>query len=323
MPEYRLVRHRGRFSLAYTDAKRGRVRVALGTSDRGTAEASAREWWRRHTAPPTERIAELWPIYAADRQATVARGDRFADIWKPLAPHFGHRLGKAITREDCRAYHLARKREGRSNSTIRTELEFLRACLRWHFGKDAPPIWLPPASKPRERYLTRDEANRLLEHIETPHVRLFVILALTTGARMSALLDLTWDRVDMQRGAADLNPAGREITNKRRVIVTLNERAMAALREARPAALTDYVIEYAGGPVRSVKKAISAAVRRSGIAFSAHVLRHTAGVWAAEAGRPMSEIAQFLGHTTTAVTERVYARYSPEYLRGVSRALEF
>jgi integrase len=45
-------------------------------------------------------------------------------------------------------------------------------------------------------------------------------------------------------------------------------------------------------------------------------------VWMAEAGTPMSEIAQYLGHRTTAITERVYARYSPEYLKGAAKALE-
>lgn len=35
----------------------------------------------------------------------------------------------------------------------------------------------------------------------------------------------------------------------------------------------------------------------------------------------MSEISQFLGHTSTSVTERTYARYSPEYLRRASDAI--
>jgi integrase len=323
MPEYRLVRHRGNFSLAFTDEQRGRIRVALGTDDRGVAESRARDIWRSRSIPQSERIADLWATYAADRKANVARADRFDDIWKPLAPHFGHRLGMAITRQDCRAYHKARQREGKSASTIRTELEFLRACLRWHYKSAAPAIWLPAESAPRNRYLTKAEANALLAHIETPHVRLFVVLALATGARMTALLELTWDRVDMERGTADLNPAGRHKTNKRRTVVTLNERAMEALRAARQAAMTDYVIEYAQGPLKSVKKAIGSAARRSGIPISAHVLRHSAAVWAAEAGRPMAEIAQFLGHTSTKMTERVYARFSPDYLRGVADALEF
>lgn len=199
----------------------------------------------------------------------------------------------------------------------------LRAALRLRYGAQAPAIWMPPPSKPRDRYLTRDEVTKLLEKIDTPHVRLFVILAVTTGARMSALLDLTWDRVDLDRGVIDLNPAGRHLSNKRRAIVPINSRADVALRVAQEGALTDYVIEYAGGPVKSVKKAVQAAAKRSGVPCSPHVFRHTAGVWMAEADVPMQKIAQYLGHTSTRVTETTYARYSPTYMRDAATALEW
>lgn len=323
MPEsYRIVRHRGRFSLAYNDNERGRVRVALGTNDRGEAEARARDIWRKRNAAPSERVEDLWRAYVADRKETVARKDRFDSLWKALEPHFGYRLGSAITRQDCKDYHAARKRDGKRPSTIRTELEFLRACLRQKYGKDAPQLWLPPASKPRERYLSREELTTLLDSIETPHVRLFVILAVATGARMSALLDLTWDRVDMEHGTADLNPAGRETTNKRRTIVKLNSRAMDALKEAKAGALTDHVIEYGGAPVKSVKKAIRAAAQRSGVPCSPHVFRHTAGVWMANANVPMEKIAQALA-TTVRIAEKHYARFSPAYLQEAAAATDW
>jgi integrase len=318
--EYRLVKHRGKFSLAHGLP---RIRIALGTADRGEAEARARNIWRKRTAAPSDRIADLWDTYAHDRKQTVARSDRYESTWKPLAPHFGHKIGTAITTDDCRAYYKSRHRQGMSDSTIKTELEFLRACLRFKYGQDAPKLWLPPASAPRDRYLTKDELRELLDNIETPHVRLFVILAVTTGARMSALLELTWDRVDLKQETADLNPAGRHQTNKRRTVVPLNERALEALREARTGALTDYVIEYGGQPVKSVKKAIASAARRSGVPVSPHVFRHTAGVWMAEANLPMQKIAQYLGHTSTRVTEAVYARYSPSFQKDAADALMF
>lgn len=323
MPEpYRLGKHRGRYSLVYTDPERGRVRIALGTADRGHAEARARDLWRARNAAPSDKVADLWPAYVADRLLEVSRKDRFDSLWKALAPHFGHRLGTAITREDCRAYFQARKRAGKSNSTIKTELEFLRACLRFRYGKDAPSIWLPPESKPRERFLNQGEVDKLLEAIEAPHVRLFVILAVSTGARMSALLDLTWDRVDLDVGTVDLNPAGRELTNKRRTTVKLTQRAMAALTEAREGALTDHVIEYGGKPVASVKKAVAAAARRAGVPCSPHVFRHTSGVWMANADVSMEKIAQRLG-TTVRIAEKHYARFSPSYQKDAAAALDW
>jgi integrase len=321
--EYRLVKHRGKWSFAYTDGERGRVRVALGTDDRGLAEARARAIWNQRNAPASERVADLWPAYVRDRLAEVVRKDRFKSLWAALEPHFGHRLGKAITPDDCRAYAATRKRAGLRPSTIKTELEALRACLRFHYGNAAPKLWTPPASPPRDRWLTADQVNALIAATDTPHVRLFIVLAVTTGARMSAILDLTWDRVDMATGTIDFRPAGRHQTNKRRVVVPMNSRARAALVAAKEGALTGNVIEYAGQPVASIKKAFANASRRAGVKCSPHVLRHTAGVWMAQANVPMQLIAQFLGHTSMRTTETHYGRYSPAFMVPAANALEF
>lgn len=320
MPEWRLVKHRGQFSLAYGHPRR---RIATGTDDRGRAEAIAGAIWKRLAQPKSERVADLWPIYAADRITAGVAKSRFQSLWKALEPHFGYKLGRAVTKADCRDYAAARKRAGKSPSTIRTELEALRACLRWHYGKDAPQITAPAPSKPREHYLTKAEADALLRAIQAPHVRLFVEIALGTGARMGAILDLTWDRVDLGVGTIDFRPAGRDPTNKRRTVVGITPRVRTALEEAQAAALTDHVIEYGGKPVASVKKAIRSASRRAGVPCSPHVFRHTAAVWMAMEDVPMDRIAQQLGHTSTRITYSTYARYSPRFMADVVAALDW
>jgi len=37
----------------------------------------------------------------------------------------------------------------------------------------------------------------------------------------------------------------------------------------------------------------------------------------------MEEISQYLGHASAEITRRVYARYSPDFLRKAASALEF
>jgi integrase len=214
-------------------------------------------------------------------------------------------------------------RQGASLGTAKIELEFLRACLNLRYGRGDNRVWTPPASAPRDRYLTREEVDRLLDHVGTPHVRLFIILAITTGARMSALLELRWQQVDLKHRTINFNQVGREQTNKRRPEVPLNSRAYEALEQAARGALTDWVIEWDGKPVKSIKKAIRMAAKRSGVRCSPHVFRHTAGVWMAQADVPMQKISQFLGHTSTRVTERTYARYSPSFMKDAAAALEF
>lgn len=322
MPEYTVGLHRGKHVLRYKDGERW-VRISLGTADRGLAEARASQIWAARNSPVSERIADLWPAYVRERKLAGAKSDRWDATWKALRPHFGHRLGSAVSEMECHQYVAARKVQGMADSTIRTELELLRACLNRRYGQLAPRLYVPPASAPRDRYLTREELRRLLEHIETAHIRLFVVLAVTTGARMSAILDAKWSQVDLERGTINYRPAGRHETNKRRPTVPLNSRALDALREAKKGALTDYVIEWNRQKVASVKKAIRMAAQRSGVPCSPHVFRHTAGVWMAEADVPMHKIAQYLGHTSTKVTEAVYARFSPSFMRDAAEALNF
>lgn len=324
MSEYTLTRHRGKFAVTWRE--RGRPhprRITTGSSDPIEAESIGREIWQRLTAAKSERVEDLWPVYVADRIADGARADRFKAHWSALAPHFGTRVGSSITREDCRAFYRDRKKLEYSDSTIKTDLELLRACLRHRYGSAAPPIWIPPASAPRDHWLTKEQARTIVDLADTPHIKLFLTLGLATGARAGAILDLTWDRVDFDHGTIDYRPPGRVQTNKRRTVVPMNQRARDALSTAFEARLTDHVIEYGGKPIGSVKKAIQRLSARAGIEFSPHTLRHTCAVWMAQDNVPMQLISQYLGHTSLRMTEQVYARYSPSFMRDASSATDF
>ncbi|WP_306047255.1 site-specific integrase [Nioella sp. MMSF_3534] len=141
-------------------------------------------------------------------------------------------------------------------------------------------------------------------------------------AALIAVLELTWDRVDFDRRQIDLRTGDGQ--RKGRAIVPINDTLLDALSTARDAALSDYVVEWAGRPVRSIKKGFRAAVDMAELKdVSPHVLRHSAAVHMAEAGVSMDEISQYLGHSNTAITASVYARYSPGHLRKAASALEF
>ena len=94
------------------------------------------------------------------------------------------------------------------------------------------------------------------------------------------------------------------------------------LAEARAAATCPFVIEHAGGRVACVKTGTRAAARRADLpGVTPHILRHTAATWMAMKGIPMPEIARVLGHRDSRITERVYAKHTPEYLRRAIDAL--
>ena len=146
-------------------------------------------------------------------------------------------------------------------------------------------------------------------------------LALATGARASALLELTWDRVDFEKGRIQLSKG--EERRKGRATVRMSQRARTALTEAHEARTIEHVIEYGGMPLRSIKRSFREACARAKLKnVTPHVLRHTAAVWAIEAGASIDEVAQFLGHTDPRLTYRVYARYSTDYQKRITDALE-
>lgn len=62
---------------------------------------------------------------------------------------------------------------------------------------------MPLRPEPKLDYLTKDQVNALLGATKLPHLVVYVALACATGARNSALLELTWDRVDLQRRFID------------------------------------------------------------------------------------------------------------------------
>lgn len=319
---YRIVWHRKGYAIAFG---KPRVRRSLSTDDRGLAEARAKSYWAAMTAPKSDKVSDLWDIYLTDRKAEGVATANMDLAWKHLEPVFGYKLGNQVTKDDCRTYIKHRTKLGLASSSIRSELAYLRACLHLRYGRGsgAFSIQMPPASAPRERSLTKEEVATLLNHATTPHVRLFIILAITTGARMSAILEAKWDQVDFLTNTINYDPPGRNRSNKRRTVVPLNTRALQALKQAQAVAETDFVVEYGSEGIISVKKAIGRVALKAGVPCSPHVFRHTAGVWMAQADIPMQKIAQYLGHSTTAVTEHTYARYSPSFKKDAADALDW
>lgn len=316
--EYRVRKYRGKYYAVWTEDGETK-RMSLRTDDFDLARQRLEDFQQK---PIGDSAASIFRAYCHDKANLTSHG-RMLDAWKHLKGHFGHLRPDQITRLTCRAYTESRRRDEVSDGTIIKELSTLRAALRWQDNNTPAQIETPQAPAPKDRYLTRNEYIKLRDACSSPHIRLFVILALATAGRASAILELTWDRVDFDRGLITLAIPDEHGRRKGRATVPMTQSAKKALLEARRAALTDYVIEYAEAPVKSIKKSFKRACYRAGLKdVTPHTLRHTAAVWMAESGRAMSEIAAYLGHSDSRITERVYAKYSPDYLRHAATALD-
>lgn len=242
--------------------------------------------------------------------------------WKALAPFWQHYTAGQINTDLCRRYIESRRKLGKGDGTILREMGVLKAAVRRYADKAGAVFEMPPAPPPRDRYLTKAEFRKLVDAARgTPHLYRFLLVAVATAARAGAILDMKWDQVNFARRQIDL---GEGTGNKRRAIVPMTAGLESEMRKAFKERTSEYVIEFGGEKVGSVKKSFANAVANAGLHdVTPHVLRHTAAVWMAEAGRPMAEIAQYLGHSSEKVTFRIYARYSPDYLRGAAAALDW
>lgn len=326
MSDLTIGRLRGGFCVSWNeDGKRRRYQ--LEARSRKEAEAEALDLFNRHRCiAATPNVTDIWYAYC-EQKAGRSITERMKYSGKPVLAHFGVYRPEQISTELCREYQRQRTALGRQPGTVWTELSHLRIALNWAVKQRliefAPAIERPTPPAPKERYLTHAEIDRLLATEMPPHIRLSIILMLSTAARVTAVLELTWDRVDLQRGQIDLRKDANG-PRKGRAVVPINNGLRVALIEARQGALSDHVIEWAGGPAKSIKKAFSSVVDRAGLKdVTPHVLRHTCAVHMAEGGVPLAEISQYLGHSSTDITAKVYARYSPQHLLKAAEIVDF
>jgi len=321
MPRYYLKKRDGspNWYVAWTDPETGRPRrVTTGTQDDEEAGIFLAHWNLQALDSRGEvgimAILNEYKENVLDKKASAKNAQGWLDN---LERHFG-----AFVVTDIDAKSVDRYIQDRpvSQETVRRELSVLKSALiraeRQDLIAKAPYIQLPPKPPARERYLTREEAARLLwaSH-KTDHLKMFIRLALYTGARPGAILELTWDRVDLKNGFVDYGPGNRQ---KMRGVKPIDGALLASLK--RQKAKSGSVISWNGKAVKEIKTAFRKACKRAGLkGVIPYTLRHTAATWMAMAGVDLHAIGGMLGHTSPQMTAR-YAKWHPDYLRPAAKA---
>lgn len=335
MPRYWLDRRDDSpFWYIFWTERRRTKRRSTGTADREQAElvkaAFILERGRKRDADPEETgVAAVLNDYYEKHASRLPSKAQAKIAIDRLIGFYGVSAVSRISAASHDDYIALRRKAGVGDETISRELSVLRAALnravKYGWLSRAPQVPSLPKSRPRERVLTRTEAARLLcatrRKSKWRHVGLFIRLCLYTGARPGAILDLTWDRVDFERRLIDLTLPGRTETNKRRAVVPFFGALYTALERAKARARTPHVIEYAGEPVKSVRRAFREACGEAGLeGVTRYTMRHTAASWAAMGGASGLALARFLGHSRASTTER-YIKYTPDYMREVGRLI--
>ena len=297
-------------------------RASTRTTDRLEAERFLASFTATLARPPEEfDLNELADAYESDRQAAGKRMKSIRAALRPIRIHFGRYSPGQISPEIVRQYSQNRHRySGKSRpgpvqpSTIDKELRFLRQVLAFGVSEGwmaaAPKIRAPGHNPPRNRFLTRAEYEVLREHASA-HLRLFLSLAINTGQRKAAILELKWSQIDLERGQVWYTQTTH---NKRRAVVPINGELRADLDEAKALAQTVYVIEWRGEKVTDIKRAWQRACERAGVRDATiHDLRRTCASWLLMKGATFAQVAAVLGDSEEVVRKH-YAQWSPDFL---------
>lgn len=199
---------------------------------------------------------------------------------------------------------------------------FTMAVNEWEWIHDHPMKKISKLSEPRGRvrYLDDIEREKLLQackEVESSHLYLLVVLAVSTGARHGELINLRWQNVDLQRKVITLH----DTKNKERRVLPLVHHAFELMQQHNKVKWlsSNLVFPSPLDPAKPWNSRLAwlAALKKANITnFRFHDLRHSAASYLAMNGASLAEIAEVLGHKTLSMVKR-YAHLSEAHTAKV------
>jgi integrase len=301
-------------------------------------------------------VADVLSIYLEDCGDRQADRKKFEGRISRLNTFWGGRMLADVSTATCKEYVKARGNSGGA----RRDLEDLRAAIHHHASENLHRaivnVWLPPKGAPRDRWLTRAEAARLLwacwryreiqkrhrgtnEGRKLPtgkrplrHLARFILIGIYTGTRAGAIAAASPHRaegrsfVDLEHGIFYRLAQGKRRTKKRQPPAPIPPRLLAHMRRwERLGLVGGHFVEFNGKPISSVKTAFARAVQLAGLSSEAgkivpHTLRHTAATWLMQRGVSIWQAGGYLGMSSETL-DRVYGHHSPDHLKGAANAI--
>ena len=275
-----------------------RERLAAAPADAAAKTQSIGRWMTR--------LVEL-----KGREGGEGRADYYRKTLGPWVRIVGNDVAMAsVTPELVDLYVSTRRSEGVTDHTITKEFACVRQALQLAKRGGAYPGDLdalrPPdlhqSYTPRKRALRPHELVALLTALEGDRAA-FVALAATLGLRKGEVEGLLPSDVDLTRGVVHVRGTKTVGANREVAILPqwrpLTEQALALL-PLRP--------WHTGSCVRDLARAC----RRAGIAkCTPNDLRRTYATLLVEGGASLDVVRRLMGHTSTAMVERVYGRPDP------------
>lgn len=305
-----------------------RIRKSTGTSDKKAAQRAhdqiKADLWKGNFLK--EKPSYLWMDavvrWLAESQHKKSLADDKAHLrW--LDQYLRNYHLSEINRDLIEQIITAKLNEGVRPSTVNRMMEILRAILRkaereWEWLEKAPAIRMLKEENHRIRWITKEEAERLILNLPA-HLADMASFALLTGLRMSNITGLKWENLDLVRRHAWVHPD--QAKAQKAIPVPLNVDAINVIWK-QIGKHHEYVFSYRGKPVSKCNtKAWKKALQKTGIDnFRWHDLRHTWASWHVQNGTSLQELQQLGGWASFEMVLR-YAHLSSDHLREAAERI--
>lgn len=252
-----------------------------------------------------------------------------------LIPFFGDKPLDQFTSFDLERYKKARLDSGRTSATVNRDLAVIShlfsMALEWGWIRGRPfkvnRLKEPPG---RIIYLTTEQAQAVLEAARVasnPQIYLFCLIGLETGMRMSNILSIEIEHINLTRKEIYL-PHTKTGTRTQ----PITDRLVTYLREYlewTPEG-QKWVFPSIGtrksktGHTVNLTEAFRDVVRRAGLdehEIVRHTLRHTAITHLVQAGVDLPTVMDISGHKTLKMVQR-YSHRNSEHIRKAMSKLQ-
>lgn len=246
----------------------------------------------------------------------------------------------ALPFKDVAPIHLEKikklmKDAGKSPRSIQYALAVIRQIFNHAFrygvfvGENpAKKVKPPTVDNKRVRFLTKSEADTLLDALKKESIEMWemMLLSLHCGLRASEIFRLLWIDINIEQGLISVRGKG----NKSR-FAYMTDHVKSMLLSKEIGKLDDLLYPAPGGGqrreiprtyervVRELKFNEGVGHRRDKVVF--HTLRHTYASWLVQQGVDLYVVKDRLGHSTMAMTER-YSHLAPENSRQTVNVIE-
>jgi integrase len=348
-------RHGGRpakcFYILYKDPRGKQITEKVGWDYEGYSAAMANnirgdriQSIRHGDQLPRKKVAEVtlgqvWLKYNEWLETGKKRpqDDRYY-YRKNLEPRFSGIALSQISPLDLEGLKRDLYQRGLADQTVKHNLVIMRQlfnkAIAWGLWQGENPVKrvkMPRLNNRRERFLTREEAEMLLNELACYSKQLhdMALLSLQTGLRAGEIFNVRWRDIDLENRM--IHVSDPKNTESRKALMTEEVKAMFRARRSDDNAQEEYVFKSTKGErVLEISNSFARAVKRTGFNEGVtdprqkvyfHSLRHTYCSWLALQGIPLLTISKLAGHKTLAMTER-YSHLSPDHKRDAVNQLE-